>query len=128
MMKRYNKADALHFILERACLEEYSSIVQEALSALIKKCIEADFNYMIAYDVYKADGSRGECYYNLRAARQHIQRMLIEDQRALLNQHPTDVLLNDFFRLVDDYLDFNLSYLEHIGITYPVDEAHEIMN
>lgn len=115
-MKHYNKTQAAAFILRRIYLENYTTLTTEMLKPLVVKCIEADFDYMIQSDIIYPDGSRSEYYYNKENARRYILYMLA-DGRAL-----TDEQFDDLYKLVDDYLDFNLSYLEKHGMRYPTDE------
>lgn len=116
MMKRYNKKKAVPFILRKVYLEEYITLSRAMLEAMIVKCIDADFEYMISCGIFKPDGSRGENYYNKENARRHILDVLIGSQP--LAEHEFD----DYYKLVDDYLDFNLSYLEANGLWYPIGE------
>lgn len=116
MMKLYDKIKAVPFILSRICLEEYFTLSKDMLEPLITKCIDADFDYMFASDILNPDGSFGDCFYNKENARRHILYAVV-DHREL-----TDDEFDDLYKLVDDYLDFNLSYLEANGLRYPTDE------
>lgn len=113
MMKLYDKKKAVAFILRRVYLEEYQTLSRELLEPLIGQCVDADFDYMLACDIFRPDGSRGECFYNKENARRHILFALIKGEKL------TDRRFDDLYKLVDDYLDFNLSYLEYLGLSYP---------
>lgn len=119
MVKLYDKKKAVPFILRRVYLEEYQTLSREMLKPLIASCIDADFDYMFAHGIYQRDGSRGENFYNKENARFYILRTFIS------NQVFTQEQLIDLYKLVDDYLDFNLSYLKANGLRYPTDELYE---
>lgn len=116
MMKLYNKKKAVPFILRRVYLEEYITLTKPMLEALISQCIDADFDYMLSESIFMPDGSPGKNYYNVKNARHHILDTLIGGRPL------TEEELDDYFKLVGDYQDFNLSYLEANGLWYPVDE------
>lgn len=116
-MKKYDKMKATAFILRRIYLEEYPSLARRELEPLVRRCIDADFAYMHAFDILSPDGSPAGCYYNKENARKHILISLIGDRPL------TEGQFLDLYKLVDDYLDFNLSYLETNGLHYPSDEA-----
>lgn len=117
MMKLYNKKKAVPFILRKVYLEEYVTLTRAMLESMIVKCIDADFDYMVSCGIFKPDGSRGEYCYNKENARRHILGALIDGKPL------TEGEFDDYYKLVDDYLDFNLSYLEANGLWYPIDEA-----
>lgn len=116
MIKLYDKKKAVPFILRRIYLEEYPGLAKAMLESLIEKCVDADFDYMFASDIYRPDGSRGENYYNKANAREHILFKLINKGRL------SEQTILSLCKLVDDYLDFNLSYLEANGLRYPTDD------
>lgn len=115
MMEAYDKTEAVALILSRMFPEEYRVLPREMLEPLISQCVDADFDYMLDRDVLRPDGSMGNRFYNKENARKHILSTLYQ-RNAFTKDH-----YDDLYMLVDDYLDFNHSYLELKGIPYPVD-------
>ena len=112
-MTGYNREDAAALVLSRVLMEEYASLDREDLPGLVGRCIEADFDYMLASDILRPDGSDGENYYNKNNAFAHIAG-------AILCSFPaTEAQYDDLCRLVEDYMDFHRSYLELNGLCYP---------
>lgn len=116
MLKGYQKAEAVSLILSRLYPEDYPALTEEMLEPLIQQCVDADFDYMIAHDILQPDGSDGDCYYNKRNAHCHIMSLLYQ------NNGFTEDDFDDLYRLVDDYMDYNRSYLELHGLSYHEDE------
>lgn len=117
MLNGYDKQEAAKFILRRLYPEDYPTLTADQLPSLVAQCIDADFAYMLTYDILRADGSEGGCYYNTENAFNFILIELIRRHRLPRAAVP------DLYMLVDDYMDFNRSYLERKGLQYPMDEA-----
>lgn len=115
LIENYNKEEAIHFILKRIYETDYP-LLGSQLKELLANCIDADFAYMLENDILRKDGEFGENYYNNRAASEYILVSLIRQHH--MNKAQAEELLT----LIDDYMDFNRSYLEHKKLKYHVDE------
>lgn len=116
MLTGYQKKEAVALILSRLYPEDYTTLPQAKLKSLIGQCVDADFHYMISNKVSRRDGTDGTCFYNKLNARDSIVMTLSK------KNHFTEEQFDDILRLVDDYMDFNRSYLEKNGLSYHEDE------
>ena len=116
MLTGYQKTKAVALILSRINPEDYSLLSPDMLKQLIGQCVDADFDYMISQKISRRDGTDGENYYNKDNAFNYICDALFEK-----NGFPEEYE-DELCALVDDYMDFNRSYLELNGLSYHEDE------
>ena len=116
MLTGYQKSKAVALILSRISPEAYKMLPSDMLEQLIGQCVDADFDYMISQKVSRPDGSDGEYYYNKDNAFHYIYTALFKKNGFTAEYE------DELFALVDDYMDFNRSYLELNGLRYHEDE------
>ena len=116
MLKHYDQTKAVVLILSRMNPADYVELPWDSIPQLLAQCVEADFDYMLSCDIMHEDGSDGECYYNKRRAFMHIARALMEKNSF------SDARLQEIAALIDDYMDYNRSYLQLNGLKYHEDE------
>lgn len=116
MLTGYQKTEAVALILSRIYPEDYSTLSPDMLEPLISQCVDADFDYMISNEVCLPNGADGDYFYNKNNARDFIIMTLLRNNRF------TEAHCADLFTLVDDYMDFNRSYLELNGLSYHEDK------
>ena len=116
MLTGYQKTKAIALIHSRLYPEDYQTLPPDMLKPLIGQCVDADFDYMISSGISLPDGTDGDYYYTKRNARQFIFQALIRKNRFTGEQ------CLELLALVDDYMDFNRSYLELNGLRYHEDE------
>ena len=116
MLTGYQKTKAVALILRRISPEDYKVLPSGMLKQLIDQCVDADFDYMISQEVSRPDGTDGDYFYNKRNARMFIFQALLRKNRFTEDQ------CLELLSLVDDYMDFNRSYLELNGLKYHEDE------
>lgn len=123
VLKGYDRAEAVALILGRMDPEDYRALPWAAMPALLAQCIDADFAFMLARGIMRRDGTDGDFFYNKRAARLAIIDTLLARNRFTPEQK------QEIPPLVDDYMDYNRSYLQLNGLKYHEDErlTHERM-
>ncbi len=109
MMNGYDKQEALAFICPRINRKEHMELA-DRIESLISQAIDADMAYMHESGVLDADGNAGDSYYEDDDAFEYMVEALVA-QNDLTPEQAVKVAA-----LIDDYMDFQQSYLEHKGL------------
>ena len=109
MMRGYDKAEALEFILQRIHAKDHPELA-EMIPELISQTIDADMDYMHSHHVLDEEGNAGTEYYEDDEAFQYMVEALAN------NNHLDPVRAVKLASLVDDYMDYQQAYLESKGL------------
>lgn len=109
MMKGYDKAEALSFILARIHAKDHPELA-DRLEELISQTIDADMAYMHENHVIDEDGNAGTAYYEDDDAFEYMVEKLAADNQL------DPVRAIKLASLVDDYMDYQQEYLESKGL------------
>ena len=116
MLTGYQKTKAVALIHSRISPEDYKVLPSGMLRQLIGQCVDADFDYMISNGISLPDGTDGHYFYNKESARDFISVALLR------NNDFSEEAFDELLTLVEDYMDYNRSYLELNGLQYHEDQ------
>lgn len=109
MMKGYDKAEALAFIVSRIHAKDHPELADK-LETLISQTIDADMAYMHENHVIDEEGNAGTEYYEDDDAFEYMVEKLAADNQL------DPVKAVKLASLVDDYMDYQQEYLESKGL------------
>ena len=109
MMNGYDKQEAMDLILRQIHPKDHPELADE-LPMLISRMIDADMAYMHEHHVIDEEGNAGEEYYEDDDAFEYIVEKLAADLRL------DPVKAVKLASLVDDYMDYQQTYLESKGL------------
>ena len=109
MMQGYDRDEAIDFILRRIQPKEHPELAP-SLPELIPKIIDADMAYMHNAGVLDENGQAGGSYYEDDDAIEYM----VDELTASQSFTPEQAV--KLASLIDDYMDFQLEYLESKGL------------